>query len=98
MGAGRMFLGLAASAAILASLLFFLEGDGRGWYLLVPGLIYTFIEFNIRCPRCGSHHSVNRGGWYHSPWDAEKPDCQVCGRTKRGVWPFQRLLAPERRP
>ena len=52
------------------------------------------IALNFRCPRCrlpidSREHSGYEFGYLPSQI------CPRCGRSRRGVWPFQYLFAPE---
>ena len=55
----------------------------------------SFLE--LRCPRCGldvRRHSAERRLVFSV--DHLPVDCPYCGRSRKGVYPFQRLLKPER--
>jgi len=48
---------------------------------------------NCRCPRCGTFLDDSNSKFNHV---LPKNYCYRCGRTRRGVWPYQRLLKPEK--
>lgn len=55
----------------------------------------SFLE--LRCPRCGldiRRRSATRK--FVASVDALPTECPRCGRSRKGVYPFQRLLKPER--
>lgn len=53
------------------------------------------IHFNYRCPKCRTHLNETIQG-YHGVGAVSPPDCVVCHRPKKGTWPFQWLIRPER--
>jgi|CXWL01.1.fsa_nt_gi hypothetical protein len=57
---------------------------------VVAGVIAAgaFVVFNsVRCPKCRLHVWGGVYGW----GSAVKPECPRCGRSRKGVWPFQYL-------
>lgn len=49
----------------------------------------------MRCPRCGLGLDSQERAVYVIGYIPDA-DCPRCGRSRRGVWPFQFLIRPER--
>jgi len=66
-----------------------------GVFLLVGAGICCLVVLNYKCPRCrfGIDGKPTPG---YSVGYVPDPICPRCGRVRRGVWPFQYLLRPER--
>ena len=90
-----LWLGIGQTA-LLAAVILFYDGDGRaGAAALSVAAVAHLINWNYRCPRCRAYLGRSREGYYGI--GATIPDdCVVCGRAKRGTWPFQWLVKPER--
>ncbi|ESQ80897.1 hypothetical protein [Asticcacaulis sp. YBE204] len=54
-------------------------------------VILLGIAIGFKCPRCRFMIQAGRNPFTqpHRKW------CPICGRTRRGVWPFQHSLKPE---
>jgi len=59
-------------------------------------VVAGLVSLNFRCPRCRSDIDRSVEGGYGHGMTVPKT-CVVCGRSKKGVWPFQWLLAPDRK-
>lgn len=63
--------------------------------LLMLGLSLGVSALNVRCPRCKLHISGHRTSLFW-PGDVNTDTpCPQCCRTRKGVWPYQYLVAPE---
>ena len=66
---------------------------GLGCIVVLAGLSIA----ELRCPRCGlGLHRRHAERKLFVSVDALPMDCPKCGRSRRSVYPFQRLLKPER--
>lgn len=73
-----------------------LAGEGQGLYrdaaLSGAAALCYWILMSARCPRC------QYGLWPARAWHETQPSrhwCMMCGRDRKGVWPFQYLVRPE---
>ena len=73
------------------------------WYLEVQSAAIFFAGLYVlalvgylfmQCPGCGTHLSRKRRGLFGHSLSAPL-DCIKCGRSKAGVYPFQRLNSPD---
>lgn len=87
--------GQVALVAMAGFLLTDGEDTTRASWALAVAVVFGVIGFNYRCPRCRTYLGRSREGWYGI--GATLSDtCIKCGRPKRGTYPFQWLLRPER--
>jgi hypothetical protein len=67
-----------------------------GYLLMVFPVAWCVAGSALCCPRCGKHiQDTGRG--YYGGFAKAAETCIGCGRGKRDIWPFQRLLRPEPR-
>lgn len=93
---GTAIYAFSGMAAVLASLAVWSSSHLAGMSLALAGLVFLGAGAGMRCPRCGlGVDSQQRGGYYKVGY-VPSADCPKCGRSRRGVWPFQFLLRPER--
>ncbi len=82
-------------AAVLASLSVFSISDIAGMSLALVAVACLGAAIGMRCPRCGLGVDSRERAGYEVGY-LPSADCPKCGRSRRGVWPFQFLLRPER--
>ena len=63
--------------------------------LAVLALALFLAAYGMRCPRCRLGVDSRERAGYEVGY-VPSADCPKCGRSRRGVWPFQFLLRPER--
>lgn len=83
-------------AAVLGSLAVWGSSYLAGIGLVLAALALLGAAAGMRCPRCGLGVDSQYGGGYYKVGYVPAADCPKCGRSRRGVWPFQFLLRPER--
>lgn len=60
----------------------------------VVAILFASTALNFRCPRCRLGIDSKRHPGYRVGY-VPGANCPRCGRTRRGVWPFQYLVKPE---
>jgi hypothetical protein len=67
----------------------------RVWIAFTAVIFWLVAANSMRCPRC-RRHILDNGKGYSAPWLRTPERCIGCGREKKGLWPFQWALRPER--
>ena len=60
----------------------------------VVATVFALTALNFKCPRCRLGIDSKQRPGYRVGY-IPGADCPRCGRTRKGVWPFQYLLRPE---
>lgn len=82
-------------AAVLASLAVWSISYIAGMSLALVAVAFLGAALGMRCPRCGLGVDSREHAGYGVGY-LPSADCPKCGRSRRGVWPFQFLLKPDR--
>lgn len=95
---GYLIFWLTAPLGMMGLLLVF-GGFWPGVALVLIGAAGFLAADQLRCPACGLGvwQKTDQPIEIHWPGDKIPDDCPRCGRSRRGIWPFQRLLKPEQR-
>ena len=91
-------LQIAYFTAFFMAAIAFWEGLPAAATVLGVGVLAAgFSILELRCPRCGlGLHRRHAERKFFVSVDALPMDCPKCGRSRKGVYPFQRLLKSER--
>lgn len=86
----------AAGFVLLVAAIFVFDNSAvLSTFLAFLALASLFIHSRVLCPRCKLHVYSKDG--FRAFGETLPNDCSRCGRSRRGVWPFQYLIAPETR-
>lgn len=80
---------------LFLGLLLFNDDRIISFFFLFASTLFLLCLLNFKCPRCKLGID-SQGYWGYKVGYLPSDDCAICGRTRKGVWPFQYLVAPEK--
>lgn len=86
---------LLAVVSVLISLVFAGQSVTVSVGFAVAALGFLVAAAGMRCPRCGLGLDSRERAGYGVGYVPET-DCPKCGRSRKGVWPYQFLFKAER--
>lgn len=86
-------LEVSAFIAAACALFLFSSGASASAIAAVVAVSSFLLSWQVKCPRC--RLQVHSKDGVRGFGEKASKNCERCGRTRVGVWPFQYLVAPE---